>query len=451
MGNVAALVLFIVLAGWSAATAARGVRRAEVSGGPMTRTPNPTRGFWPLRDLPVVGWLLAVVAVALLHPFVPAPRWLMIHLLLLGAVSHAIMVWSRYFADALLHIPPHAGDRRIQSIRLLGLNTGVLGVLIGVLGGSWPVAALGATAVAAAVLAHGVALVRQLRRALPSRFGATVRYYVAAAGLLPVGAALGTALARGLGDPVHEQVILAHVSLNVLGWIGLTIVGTLVTLWPTMLRTRIAAGSERAARRALPILVLAIGTTSGGALAGRQLLAALGLIGYLAGLAVVARPFVTTARSKPPASYPTWSVAAGLGWLLGCLSVLAVGVGTASSWAVVGDRLDQIAPLLTVGFAAQVLLGALSYLVPVALGGGPASVRAATAAMERSGPLRVVMVNAALLVGAPPVPSVVRVACSALVLVGLSAFIPLLFTAMRASRREQRSPSPPAGDRPAES
>ena len=187
----------------------------------MTRTPNLTRGFWPLRDLPVVGWLLAVVAVALLHPFVPAPRWLMIHLLLLGAVSHAIMVWSRYFADALLHIPPHAGDRRIQSIRLLGLNAGVLGVLIGVLGGWWPVAALGATAVAAAVLAHGVALVRQLRRALPSRFGATVRYYVAAAGLLPVGAALGTALARGLGDPVHEQVILAHVSLNVLGWICL--------------------------------------------------------------------------------------------------------------------------------------------------------------------------------------------------------------------------------------
>jgi len=34
VGNVAALVLFIVLAGWSAATAARGVRRAEVFGGP---------------------------------------------------------------------------------------------------------------------------------------------------------------------------------------------------------------------------------------------------------------------------------------------------------------------------------------------------------------------------------------------------------------------------------
>jgi len=35
VGNVADLVLFIVLAGWSAATAARGVRWPKVSGGPM--------------------------------------------------------------------------------------------------------------------------------------------------------------------------------------------------------------------------------------------------------------------------------------------------------------------------------------------------------------------------------------------------------------------------------
>jgi nitrite reductase (NO-forming) len=53
------------------------------------------RGFWPLRDLPVVFWLVVLVVVALVHPFVPAPRWLMIHLLLLGALSHAILVWSQ--------------------------------------------------------------------------------------------------------------------------------------------------------------------------------------------------------------------------------------------------------------------------------------------------------------------------------------------------------------------
>ena len=78
---------------------------------------------------------------------------------------------------------------------------------------------------------------------LPSRFGATVRYYITAAALLPVGATLGTILARGLADPLHGQVRLAHASVNVLGWMGLTVLGTLVTLWPTMLRTRIAPGA----------------------------------------------------------------------------------------------------------------------------------------------------------------------------------------------------------------
>ena len=33
-----------------------------------------SRGFWPLRDLPVLVWLSATVAVAFAHPFVPAPR-----------------------------------------------------------------------------------------------------------------------------------------------------------------------------------------------------------------------------------------------------------------------------------------------------------------------------------------------------------------------------------------
>ena len=52
----------------------------------MTRA----RGFRPLRDLPALLWLLATVVVAFVHPFVPAPRWLMVHLLLLGAVTNGV-------------------------------------------------------------------------------------------------------------------------------------------------------------------------------------------------------------------------------------------------------------------------------------------------------------------------------------------------------------------------
>src|SRR5690606_12592752 len=67
------------------------------AGGPMTSLTRPTdtdrparRRFQPLRDLPAVFWLVAVVVVTLAHREVPAPRWLMFHLLLLGAATHSI-------------------------------------------------------------------------------------------------------------------------------------------------------------------------------------------------------------------------------------------------------------------------------------------------------------------------------------------------------------------------
>jgi nitrite reductase (NO-forming) len=403
--------------------------------------------FSPLRDLPALLWLAALAGLGLAHPVVPAPRWLMVHLLLLGAVTHSIVVWSQHFADALLHTQPRAAEARHRSTRLLVLNLGVLLVVGGVLGGVWPVTAIGATGVAGAVGWHGTALVLQMRRALPSRFGVTVRYYAAAAGLLPVGAFLGVLMARGLGDRTHVQVMLAHAAVNVLGWMGLTVVGTLVTLWPTMLRTRIADGSERLARRALPVLVGSVLVTAAGSLAGRRPVAGLGLLGYLAGLVLVARPFLVAARGKPPAQFPSRSVLAGVAWLVGCVAALAVGVATAPSWAAVDRRIDWATPALAAGFGAQVLLGALSYLVPVALGGGPTPIRAANAELDRGGALRVLVVNAGLLVWLLPVPGSVREVASAAVLAGLASFGPLLVRAVRASRRARTGfvCDPPAG------
>ena len=401
-----------------------------------------SRGFWPLRDLPVLLWLAATVAVAFVHPFVPAPRWLMIHLLMLGAVSHAILVWSRYFTDALLHSADD--DRRGQNRRLVMLNGGVVVVVTGVLAGAWPATLLGATAVAGAVLWHGWTILRQLGAALPSRFGSSVRYYVAAACFLPVGAGLGTALARDPADPWHTRLVVAHAAVNLLGWVGLTVVGTLVTLWPTMLRTRIADGAERAAARALPVLVCSVLVAGAGAFAGLRPLAALGIAGYVAGLLLTAPALVDAARRKPPAEFPAWSVLAGLTWLLGTLVTLAAGIGSASSWPRVHEVFGWLTPFLAAGFAAQVLLGALSYLVPVALGGGPTPVRAANAVLDRGAPLRLVVTNAGLLLCALPAPGTVRVLASVVVLLALASTLPLLLLAVRASRRAKAEP-PDAG------
>jgi nitrite reductase (NO-forming) len=398
-----------------------------------------------MRDLPVVVWLTASAAVAFVHPFVPAPRWLMIHLLLLGAVSHSIVVWSRYFTDALLHTT--GDDRQAQNRRLVLLNVGVAAVVAGVPSGTWSVTVLGAAAVVAAIARHGWAILSRLRSALPSRFGSSVRYYVASACFLPVGAALGATLARGLPDPWHPRLVLAHAAINLLGWIGLTVVGTLVTLWPTMLRTRIAEGAEVAAARALPVLVGGVVITASGAAAGLRSVAALGIAAYVAGLLVTARAFLDALRRKPPAEFPAWSVLAGLLWLIGTLVVLGVGVGTVQSWHRVEQVLGWASPYLAAGFAAQVLLGALSYLVPVALGGGPTPVRAAAAVLDRGAPLRVVVATAGLLLSALPVPSLVRVLASVAVLVALAATVPLMVLAVRASRRAKQAP-PDGGSRP---
>lgn len=415
-------------------------------------TPGATgsRGFWPMRDLPMVGWLVDTVLVTLVHPFVPAPRWLMIHLLVLGAAGHAILVWTRYFTDTLLRCPPT--PRRPQTIRLGLFNLGVLVVVGGVLSGRWLVTLAGACLVVAAVAWHGATLFAQLRSALGSRFAHSVRYYLAAAALLPIGAGFGVWMSRGLADPLDTQVRAAHVVVNVLGWMGLTVLGTLVTLWPTMLRTRIAPGAEVAARRALPVLLAGILVAAGSALAGLRPGLALGLVCYLAGVAILLVPATREARGKPPASFPTWSVMCGMGWLVGSLAVLTAGVAFAGSWLTVDRRLDAVTPLLAAGFAAQVLLGASSYLVPVVLGGGPAAVRAANRAFDTGRPLRLVVTNAGLAVCVLPVPSLVRVFVSVLVLVALASFVPLLFRAMRASRRVRPAQSttvtPPPDDPP---
>lgn len=399
----------------------------------------PARGFWPIRDLPVVGWLITTLVVALVQPLVPAPRWLLIHLVLLGAATHSILVWSRYFADALLHTAPDPSARARQDRRLVLLNLGVLLVVTGVMTAHWPVTVVGGTAVGVAVTWHGAALLAQLRSALPTRFAVTVRYYVAAAALLPVGATLGVVLARVQSDPWHQRLLVAHASTNLLGWVGLTALGTMLTLWPTMLGTRIVAGAERASGRALPVLLLGVTLAVSAPLADSSVLAAVGWMVYLVGVGLLAPAFVAAARTRPPKAFPTWSVGAAMLWLVGCLSVLVVGVLSARSWSAVDDQLSWFTPFLAAGFGAQLLLGAMSYLAPVALGGGPGPVRTATAVLDRAGLARVVGTNAALLVCVLPVVPAVRVLCSVVALISLASFLPLLFLALRASRAVRTS------------
>jgi len=409
------------------------------------------RTRWHLgANSPVAAWLAAVVATTLARSHVPDSSWLLVHLLLLGAVTNAIFVWSAHFADALLRGRATSRSRRWQAIRLLVLNIGVVTVITGVVSAQWTLTVAGSVVVGAAAATHATVLALQARSALPSRFGSTVRYYVCASLALPIGAGLGATLAHGVAGPWHGRLVVAHVVLNVLGWIGLTVMGTLVTLWPTMLRTRIAQDAERIALQALPVLVGSLGITVAGAVAGLQSMAAVGAAGYLGGVLWAVRPMAQVAVAKAPSAYATWSVMAAVMWLAGSLLGLVAVFATSPSWSLVLDRFGLLTPPLAAGFAAQVLLGALSYLVPVVLGGGPATVRGSQARLDRGSVVRAALVNVGLVVCVLPVPSLARLLASAVVLGAFAAFLPLLVSAVLYALRTKRAARHTAMDSAAE-
>jgi nitrite reductase (NO-forming) len=405
------------------------------------------RTAWHLgANAPVAAWLAALLAVTLVRGSVPGSHWLPAHLLLLGAVTNAIFVWSTHFADALLRRRATAGSRRWQAIRMVALNAGVLAVVAGMVGATWSLTLVGSVVVGAAAAAHGITLALQARAALPSRFGATVRYYICASIALPIGAGLGAALARGTTGQWHGRLVVAHITLNLLGWIGLTVMGTLVTLWPTMLRTRIAEGAERVARQALPILAGSVVVAAGGALLGLQTVAAAGTAGYLFGVLWAARPLARVARNKAPSAYATWSVMAAVIWLTGSLLGLVTVLLISPTWPQVTSSLQLLVVPLAAGFAAQVLLGAMSFLVPVVLGGGPTILRGTQARMDRGNAFRAVLINAGLLLCVLPVPGQVRLLVSVLVVGAFAAFLPLLVLAVLYAVRAKAAGRLSAGD-----
>jgi nitrite reductase (NO-forming) len=242
--------------------------------------------------------------------------------------------------------------------------------------------------------------------------------------------------------------MVAHITLNLLGWVGLTVMGTLVTLWPTMLRTRIAEGAERVARQALPVLVGSVVLAVTGALFGLQALTAAGVAGYLSGVLWAVRPLAEVARTKRPSAYATWSVMAAMLWLIASLLGLVVALVLSPTWLLVTDRLGLLVLPLAAGFAAQVLLGAMSFLVPVVLGGGPAILRGTQARMDRGNALRAVLINVGLVVGLLPVPGQVRLLVGVLVLGAFAAFLPLLISAVLYAVRA-KSTVRKGGNRPA--
>ncbi len=397
------------------------------------------RDAWHVRvNVPTLAYLAAAGGLLLAGLAGARVHWLTVHVLLLGAVTSAILVWSAHFTTSLLVRPVAAGQRAL-AVRLALANAGILLVLGSPVAGLPRLLDAGAGLIIAAAGWHAVAIGRAMRRPRNPRWRPLIAGYVVAVAYLPVGVVLGVLLAGGLAEPWAPRVLLAHLAANLLGWIGVTVAATLVQLWPTMMRIQLLPGTEEAARRGLPVLYAAPALVVLAALSGSSAAVALALAVEIAGWVILAWPHLADLRRRPPRDFATVSVLASLAWLIASTVLAAAALAGSGGAHAIETALTWG---LGVGFAVQIVLGALGFLVPAVLGGGPAAVRSAIAVLERWWQARFVMLNGGLLMALIAPAGPLRAIGTGLVAAAILALVPVIVAAALVNRRVRRLPIP---------
>ena len=407
---------------------------------------------------PVNIWLSLLLVAGLVHPALPEYRWVLIHLLTLGAVTNSIVVWSQRFTEQLLdqRCPDSARPRQLR--RIWVLNAGIALTMIGQLGKgaedafdaaltiAHSITVVGAAVVGLSLSSHALSLLRQAQRARASmertRPLVAVSAYILAALFLPIGAIAGALLAVGMPSPWQERLLLAHTAVNVLGFLGFAASASLTFLAP-QLQGALGSGKRHdghpglddgAGRLWFVIVLQGIGvlTIGGGALVDQRFVVLGGLVAYVAAWVTLLTAYAPALlrgifSGDAPVFAGTAMVAAPM-WLIGGLLWLAgqIASGTPASEV----TLPTLA--LTVGFAAQLLLGVMSYLLPSTIGGPRPAVNAGLRALDWAGPFRTVLLNLGLAVWLLPISSWLKVAVSVLSLLPLALVVPLIPRAVKA-------------------
>lgn len=372
----------------------------------------------------------------MMHTALPEYRWVLIHLFTLGILTNSVIVWSQHLTEKFVQQRLDDAARPAQLRRIQVLNAGVVLVLVGqLLTHVWHwhflVTQLGALIVAAMVAWHGVSLLKQWSSADPTkRFRPIILGYVGSAFCLPVGAFLGATLAVGLPEPWYSRLLFSHIACNVAGFVGLAAAASLSVLFPSIWRTK---GITTRMPLTLILLGSGVAITALGAGLGWMPAAAIGLIVYAAGWVASVQQWLgnvaaVLANPRDRINYPSASILAAVSWLTLTIVYFAVRL------LITGDPLPLPTLALLVGFAGQLLIGVMSYLLPTTMGGGPGATRTGLAALNTLGLARVTLTNGGLIIWLLTDKSWLAVAASAVCLLPLAVFPFLLVRAIRAQR-----------------
>lgn len=319
----------------------------------------------------ILAALLGLLLAALWLAGLPPPfglRLAHVHLALLGSVSQAMLGAMPFFAMALLAtLPP---DPRIVRWQWSLANVGILALAAGFTAGWWPLALAGGLLFLVAVALVGWIIYRMMGRSLIGR-RLDVHYYLAAALYGLLGMLLGLLLVMGVaGDWLpHAGLRLAHLHLTLVGWVSLTIVGTMYTFFPTIAGT--SAGSAKVFRATFWLLFGGVAALAAGLLW-------LVPLGFLGGLAITAGALLLgydvrrarRARAGPLGLAAKHLSAATLYFVLVAATGLFLLLWSAPGGPIDAHWLVAYAHLAVVGWMVQTLIGAMTHLLPVMAGGG---------------------------------------------------------------------------------
>jgi nitrite reductase (NO-forming) len=232
------------------------------------------------------------------------------------------------------------------------------------------------------------------RRALNRRHAMPIASYACAIGFVLIGATLGALMGSGLVESSwYPHLKRAHVTVNVLGWASLTVVGTLITLLPTVLRLRMPSWPGRGV---LTFLVGGLLAQLVGHAVGSPWMLAAGGIAYLVGALGVVLLVVMVLRTER-----NWAIPAAASHMMAAVAWFVVGsLGLAIALLDGEAGYDRYRTVFLVAFVGgwllQVLLGAWSYLLPMARPGHPNDRRRTLAVFELAAPLQIVLLNGGL-------------------------------------------------------
>ncbi len=322
-----------------------------------------------------IAFLIAAVVSLALPAAMRLGTWLPLHLALAGGAGTAIAAMVPFFAAALAVAQPAGAVLRGGSIGLVAAG-GMLAAL-GRAAGMPELAALGAWLDVVGFAGVGLATAWPLRRAGGPRRPLTEAAYLVALANVVMGVTLAGLMLGGADAVADNWAALkpAHGWLNVFGFVCLVIAGTLVHFAPTVAGSRI--------RRRRSGVVAVAGLAAGVPLVALGYAAALGPVAQLGALSALGGAVALVVHGmqahRDRAGWSTeraWHALTGISLLL-APAWLVVGVAMAASGIVVhgvdpvGWKLDQLLPPIVLGFVGQVLVGALSFLVPAVSPGSP--------------------------------------------------------------------------------